>query len=139
MSRENVEIVRDLTTRFATGDRESWREVLADDVIWDLSAAAVAEGVYEGHSGVERFFTDWLGAWENATLEHLEMIDAGDSVVVVFRWTARGKASGVETQATMFGVHDVKEGRVMRYRQFDSREEALEAAGLREGDSLSAE
>ena len=132
MSQENVEVVRDLTTRFATGDRESWREVLADDVIWDLSAANFAEGVYEGHSGVERFFTDWLGAWENPTLEHLEMIDAGDSVVVVFRWTARGKASGVETQATMFGVHDVKDGRVMRYRQFDSRKEALEAVGLRE-------
>ena len=132
MSQENVEIVRDLTTRFETGDRESWREVLADDVIWDFSATTVAEGVYEGLSGVERFFIEWLGAWENPTLEHLEMMDAGDSVVVVFRWTARGKARGVETEATMFGVHDVKDGRVVRFRQFDSREEALEAAGLLE-------
>jgi ketosteroid isomerase-like protein len=133
MSKENVEIVRDMTTRFAAGDRESWREVIAEDVIWDLSATTSTEArVYEGHSGVERFFIDWLGTWENPTVEHLEMIDAGDSVLVVFRWTARGKASGVETETTMFGVYDVAGGRIVRFRQFDSREEALEAAGLSE-------
>ena len=111
MSAENVEIVRDLTTRFAAGDRESWREGLAEDVIWDLSAArqSLNPRVYEGHSGVEQCFVDWLEPWENPTIEHLEMIDAGDSVVVVFRWSGRGKASGVDTEATMFGVHDVKD------------------------------
>ena len=125
-----MEIVRDLTTRFVTGDRESWREVLAEDVIWDISTTAA--GVYEGHAGIERFFTDWLGTWEDPVLEHLDFIDAGDSVVVVFRWTGRGKASGVEIEATMFGVHDLKDGQIVRYRQYETREEALEAVGLSE-------
>jgi ketosteroid isomerase-like protein len=133
MSEENVELVRDTTNRFATGDRESWREVLAEDVIWDTSATSLPQaGVYEGHPGVERFFIDWLGTWENPLVQNLEFIDAGDSVVAVFRWTARGKASGVDTETTMFGVYDVNHGRIVRFRQFDSREEALEAAGLSE-------
>ena len=133
MSEENVEIVRDVTTRFATGDRESWREVLAEDVIWDTSATTLPQaGVYEGHSGVERYFIDWLGTWENPVYENVEIIDAGDSVVVVFRLAGRGKASSVETEATFFGVYEVKDGRIVRFRQYETREEALEAAGLSE-------
>ena len=128
-----MEIVREMTTRFASGDRESWREVFAEDVIWDTSATALPRaGVYEGHSGMERFFVDWLGTWEDPTVELLEVIDAGDSVVVAFHWTARGKASGIDTETTMFGVYDLNDGRIVRFRQFDRREEALEAAGLSE-------
>ena len=81
---------------------------------------------------MERFFIDWLGTWVNPVVESLELTDAGDSVISVFRWTGRGKASGVETETTMFGVYDVKGGRVVRFRQYESREEALEAAGLSE-------
>ena len=128
-----MEIVRRMNDRFASGDRESWREVFAEDVIWDTSATALPRaGVYEGHSGIERFFIDWLGTWENPRIEYLEHIDAGDSVISIFRWTGRGKASGVETQTTMFGVYDVKDRRITRYRQCETREEALEAAGLSE-------
>ena len=129
-----MEIVRDMTNRFAAGDHESWREVVAKDVIWDTSATTMpqAAGVYEGHSGIERFFTDWLGTWENPLVENLDFIDAGDSVVVVFRWTGRGKASGVETEATMFGVYDVKDGRIVRFRQYEARKQAFEAARLSE-------
>ena len=133
MSQENVEIVREMTDRFAAGDRESWREVFAEDLIWDTSATTLPQaGVYEGHSGLERFFIDWLGTWENLRIEILDLIDAGDSVISIFRWTGRGKASGVETEATMFGVYDVKDRRITRYRQFETRAKALEAAGLSE-------
>jgi ketosteroid isomerase-like protein len=79
---------------------------------------------------VERFFIDWLGTWQDLEIEYFELIDAGDSVVSVFRWRGRGKASGVETETTMFGVYDLREGRVVRYCQYETREEALEAAGL---------
>jgi ketosteroid isomerase-like protein len=102
-------------------------------VIWDTSATTWPQaGVYEGHAGVERYFIDWLGTWENPISETLDLIDAGNSVISVFRWTGRGKASGVETKTTMFGVYDVEDGRIVRYRQYETRKEALEAAGLRE-------
>jgi ketosteroid isomerase-like protein len=99
-------------------------------VIWDTSAANLAgAGIYHGHEGAERFFIEWLGAWRDPTVEHLELIDAGDSVVSIFRWTGKGKASGVETQQTFFGVYDLRGGKVVRYRQYETREEALAAAG----------
>ena len=134
MSEENVEIIREMFERFAAGDRESWREVFAEDVVWDTSATSLVAmaGVYEGHSGMERFFIDWLGTWENPALQPVELIDAGDSVVGVFHWNARGRTSGIPTEMTMFGVYDLEDDRVVRYRQYDTREQALEAVGLRE-------
>jgi len=133
MSDENVEIVRDMSKRFAAGDRESWRQTFAEDAIWDTSATNSPQaGIYDGHAGIERFFIDWLGTWEDLVLETVDLIDAGDSVISVIRWIGRGKASGVTTEATMFGVYDIEDGRIVRYRQYETRDEALEAAGLSE-------
>jgi ketosteroid isomerase-like protein len=133
MSQENVEMVNELFARFVAGDRESWRNKFAEDVVWDTSATTMpAAGIYRGHAGVEQFFVEWLGAWEDPVIESLETIDAGDSVVSAFRWTGRGRTSGVQTQREWFGVYDLGEGRVVRWRQYDTRAEALDAAGLSE-------
>jgi ketosteroid isomerase-like protein len=133
MSEENVEIVREMIDRFKAGDLESWRKVVAKDVIWDTSTGPMpAAGVYKGHEGVERFFIDWLGTWQDPQVESLELIDAGDSVVNVFRWSGRGKTSGVETEGTFCAVYDVEDGLVTRFRHYETREKALEAAGMSE-------
>ena len=64
MSQENVEVIKEFTSRFEGGDREEWRGHFDPDVVWDTSATEMpAAGVYHGHEGVERFFRDWLGTW----------------------------------------------------------------------------
>ena len=133
MSEENVALVRESFERFEAADFQSWRDVYSSDVIWDTSASRVPDaGVYRGHEGMERFMVAWRGAWQDPVVEHLELIDAGDSVVVVFHWSGRGKTSGVAAEATFFGVYEVSGDQIVRYRQFDTRAEALEAAGLAE-------
>jgi uncharacterized protein len=129
---ENVEIVRRMNERFAAGDRESWREVIDPDVVWDMSRSPMpgAAQVYRGHEGVVRFFRDWLGTWEDYAFEERELIDAGDSVVVVFHERGRGKGSGIETESDFVGVWDLREGRVVRFRAFESKDDALAAVGL---------
>jgi ketosteroid isomerase-like protein len=129
---ENVEIVRRMNERFAAGDRESWREVIHPDVVWDMSRSSMPgqAHVYRGHEGVVRFFRDWLGTWQDYGFEERELIDAGDSVVVVFREHGRGKGSGIEIEQEFFGVWDLRDGRIVRFRAFDSKAEALAAVGL---------
>jgi ketosteroid isomerase-like protein len=78
----------------------------------------------------ERFFTEWLGAWEDYEVSNEEVIDAGDSVVVVFHQRGRGRASGVLTESDFFGVYDLRDGTITRYREFLSRDDALRAVGL---------
>jgi ketosteroid isomerase-like protein len=129
VSRENVEIIRQMSERFAAGDRVSWREFFAEDVVWDTTATTFPNaGLYEGHAGVERFFIDWIGTFSDLEFEDLEYLDAGDSVIAVWHWRGLGKTSGVETEATMFGVYDLRDGQITRFRQYETREEALAAA-----------
>jgi uncharacterized protein len=133
MSEENVEIVKEFTRLFEKGDRDSWRDYFAPDVVWDTSASNMpSPGVFHGHEGVQRFFRDWLGTWKDLEVSTREYLDAGDSVVVVFRQRGTGRESGARIEQDFFGVYDLKASKVVRYRQYESREEALEAAGLRE-------
>jgi ketosteroid isomerase-like protein len=133
MSQENVEIIKGLLEGFAAGDRGSWRDVVAEDVVWDASAAGTMTArIYKGHKGVEQFFVEWLEVWEDPTFELLGLIDAGDSVVATFRWCGRGGKSGVQVEQVFFAVYDVRDRKVAGVRQFETRAEALEAAGLSE-------
>jgi ketosteroid isomerase-like protein len=133
VSQENVEIVKEFTRRFEQGDRDSWREYFDPAVVWDTSATEMpSAGVYHGHEGIEEFFRDWLPTWKDLEVATREYIDAGESVVVVFRQTGTGQSSGVRIAQDFFGIYDLKDAKVVRYRQYESRDEALEAAGLSE-------
>ena len=136
MSQENVELVKSFTSQFEAGDRNVWRDYFDPDVVWDTSASSMPSGgIYHGHEGMERFFREWLGAWTDYKIEAREYIDAGGSVVFVFRQGGIGRGSGVRSERDFFGVYDLSDSRVIRYRQYESRNEALEAVGLSEQDA----
>jgi ketosteroid isomerase-like protein len=127
---EAYAVVRRIHERFGAGDREAWRADFAGDVEWDMSHTTMPGArVYRGHAGVEEFFVDWLGTWEDYEFELRELIDVGESVVIAFRQRGRGKGSGIEIDRDFYGVYDVRAGKVVRFRAFDSRDEALSAAG----------
>jgi ketosteroid isomerase-like protein len=133
MSQENVEVVKAFMSLYEAGDRNEWRKHFDPDVVWDTSTSKMpAAGIYHGHEGVEQFFREWLGAWSDYGIETLEYIDAGDSVVLVFRQSGIGRGSGVRTERDFFAVYDLSDSKVVRYRQYESRKAALEAAGLEE-------
>ena len=60
------------------------------------------------------------------------LIDAGDEVVAMQRVTARGKGSGVETELRYAVVNTIRDGKVVRGREYWTRAEALDAVGLSE-------
>ena len=49
-----------------------------------------------------------------------------------FAKVARADRAGFTSSAISLCVYDLRESKVVRYRLYDSREEALEAAGLPE-------
>ncbi len=133
MSQENVETVKELLTLFEGGDRVRWRDYFAPDIVWDTSGSTMpAAGIRQGHEEVERFFREWLGAWDDFSFEVHEYIDAGSSVVVVFHQSGIGRGSGIRTDRDFFAVYDLEDSKVVRYRQYESRREALDAAGVSE-------
>ena len=136
MSQENVEAVRGIYDALARRDAVTPFEVYAEDIIWDLSQARTAflftKPVYRGHEGVRQGWREWLSAFGEIDAEVEELLDAGDQVVAVIREREVGRASGVPVQATHAAVWTLADGKVIRMRLFDDRQQALEAAGLRE-------
>ena len=61
-----------------------------------------------------------------------ETIDAGDNVVVTIRQHGVGKDTGAEVELLTHGVFSLRNSKIIRAEFFESKVEALEAAGLSE-------
>ena len=137
MSQENVDLVRRVYDAVTRRDAETVLALYDPDVEWDMSRHPYGglsdRGVYRGHDGLRRFWREWLEAWENYEDTVHELIDAGALVIAIVTTRARGRASGVVLELTGYaGVWTIRNGKVVRVAWFPSREEAFEAAELRE-------
>jgi ketosteroid isomerase-like protein len=65
------------------------------------------------------------------TLEVERTFDAGDSVVAFIRFWARGQG-GAEAEMHQAGIFTVRDGKLASWQVVFDRDQALEAAGLRE-------
>ena len=86
-------------------------------------------GVHRGH---EEFLRVWHAAIEafDLKLEHEEVIDFGDRLLVAGRMTGQGTTSGVTVNEPLFQLLTLRRGMVIRQEDFVDRGHALEAAGL---------
>ena len=138
MSQENVEIVRRVYDAAARRDTEEILALYHPDVEWDGTRTRWAEVIpgtsqFRGHEELQKFFRMYYEMWESFEDDVQELIDSGDSVVSVVTSRGRGRASGVDVEwAGNSGVWTIRDGKVIRVVWFPSREEALEAVGLRE-------
>ena len=132
MSEENVEIVRRVWEAVQRRDTEAVFALYDPDIAWEnhTGGAVELQGLsYRGHEGVRQFWRDWLEPFGTFEAHAEEFIDAGDQVVVPWRASARGKASGAEVEMHRCNVYRVNNGRVSRVDVFETKAEALEAAG----------
>jgi limonene-1,2-epoxide hydrolase len=92
---------------------------------------AATEGAFHGHRGVEEFVADTL---ENfVTFEpHYELRDLGAQVLAWGTIHVRGRGGGVEMDIPTGGIFELRQGKIVRWQDFGSKEKALEAVGLRE-------
>ena len=92
----------------------------------------VGDKVFHGPSGVEAATREWFEAWDFYEAEAEEILDAGDSVVVLSRARGRSKYGGVAVEARSGEIWTLRGGKVVRFTGYDTRAEALKAAGLSE-------
>ena len=133
MSQENVEVVRQAIEAFNEGDVEGSTAALAPEFEYVATGRVPgAEGVYRGPEGWGRFLELFWGEFEEARIEIRDLIASDDHVVAAQTFRGRGKQSGAETSWDLWQVWTLRDGKVVRGQGFTSKEEALEAAGLRE-------
>ena len=134
MSQENVEVVKAAYEAFARGGLDRWLEHFADDVEWrSIEGAPDDVGPIHGKDALRAWLQDWIDMFDGFWMEPIELIDTGDdTVVAVERFGGRAKLSGVETDQTETEVFTIRDGKIARGREYATRDEALEAAGLAE-------
>jgi ketosteroid isomerase-like protein len=127
MSEANVELVRRIYDIWSR--EESARELIAEDVEYVNPTYAVEPGTRVGRKSfavVRDTYEDF-----NVKVERFVHTD-GDEVVVLARYTASGRGSGVQLEGEHGYVWTVRDGQAVRFRWFQSHREALDAAGLSE-------
>jgi ketosteroid isomerase-like protein len=131
MSEENVEIVRAAIDAYNRGDWEGALKDAARDFECDLSRAVGPQHHVYSRNQMLQFWSDFAEGWESVWIEPHEFIEAGEHVVVPWTLHAAGR-DGIEVQARVTWSWTIRDGAVERVCMYQEREEALQAAGLRE-------
>ena len=133
MSQENVELVRSGYRAFAEGDIETVLSVLDPQITLEEREATLdTPSTYHGHQGFLDMVATVNEGLEDVRYEPQRFVDLGDRVLVEVRRKGRGSLSGVPVERWQFHVWEIAKGRATAFWTYGDRQDALEAAGLRE-------
>jgi hypothetical protein len=128
MSQKNVELVRSLQDDWNRGDTTVDSDRFHPDLEF-LPLRAATEGSYRGLAGFESFVADTLEVFEKFEMRY-QFADLGERVLAWGHIHVRARGSGIETDIESGGIFEFREGKVVRWEDFGSKDKALEAIGL---------
>ncbi len=134
MSRENVAAVEAAYEALARGGLDQFIEHWTDDLDHrSIEGAPDDRGPIHGRDAMRAYVQDWIDLFDNFRIEPVELIDAGGNrVVAVLRFGGRIRRGAVDTDQTMGAVFEIRDGKIARGREYGTRKQALDAAGLSE-------
>jgi ketosteroid isomerase-like protein len=133
MSQENVEIVRRGFEAVADGDLGVWFQLADPDIrVRPRPAEPDAADEYQGLDGLMDYAVNWYSQWDEYDTEPIEIIDAGEHVLVRARERGFVERTGIEVLEEFSHSFLLRDGKVVEWRMYDSHTEALEAVGLSE-------
>jgi ketosteroid isomerase-like protein len=133
MSQENVEVLRqcfELLAREGSGAFDRILDEYCHPEVEGRGVGRLPDNTSSPHG--REAVSAWLGeisAALDVRLEAEEYIDAGESVVVVFRQIARGRESGAELTTRFAFVYGLRNGKIVYMEGFHTKEEALDGVG----------
>jgi ketosteroid isomerase-like protein len=136
---ENVEIVRRGYEAFnrwgvhPSGERSpEIPPLLHSEIEFHTSADAPEAGIYRGHEAVMSYHERVFGQFESIRIELVELLPAGDRVVVISRQHTVPRGSSAQIAQRVFEVWTIRDGLLAKRTPFPTPAEALAAAGLSE-------
>jgi ketosteroid isomerase-like protein len=133
VSRENVEIVRQLTEAFNGEDMASMLALIAPDFEFEIPPSFSAEpDTYRGHDGVRRYFQSFHDVMSEIRFHPEHFWEQGEAVVVDIRLTAKGGQTGIPVEQRLAQAWSLRRGKARAVRSYESVSEALKAVGIEE-------
>jgi len=116
----NVERTRRSYVAFEADDLDGALVDMADDILWEQAQGLPHGGTYHGLAEVRRNVFDPLDEqwWSEFHAVPHDVVDAGDVVVVLGRYTGRAQETGSELDVPFVHVWTWSDGKAIRFRQF---------------------
>jgi ketosteroid isomerase-like protein len=133
VTQANVQIVRRLADlMWSARDLDAAFELVHPEAVFDWSASrSPYSGLVQGHAAIRDACHALWEAWDEWNPEFEEVIEVDrETVLIVTFVRARGKGSGVPVEAHGASLWSVRDGKIVRAKLFQSKEEALDAVGL---------
>jgi ketosteroid isomerase-like protein len=130
----NAEIVREGMDTWSRGDLDATLDLIDPDIVWrPIQAWPGIQAEYRGHAGVRRFWNAFRDPWETIIMQADEIRELDDRTVLTrSHFRGRGRASGVTTEAVLYTVWTLEDGKLVRFEGFTDEQAALRAAERQE-------
>ena len=133
MPQENVEIVRRVNAAINSGNMGRILALLHPEFETSVGPELSPEpDAYRGHDGVRRYFDSFREAMDQIRFDPTGFREAGASVVVALRLSAKGRFTGIPVEQHIGQVWTIHDGKAIHVESYASYREALEVVGLEE-------
>lgn len=115
----NLEVIHELYRAFRDQDYDAFLNISSEDLEWVQNEGFPGGAAYKGAVEViEGVFKANNTRWEGFAYQIDEVLDAGDSVVVIGRYAGCDRLSGKPMSAAAAHIYDLRDGKVWRFRMF---------------------
>jgi ketosteroid isomerase-like protein len=119
MGEESVEFVKGVYAAFGRGDVPAVLGAFAEDIEWFEAEGMPYGGLYRGGDAVvENVFGPIATDVEGFAVTPEEFVGSGDTVAAIVRYTGTGKATGKSLDVPVVHVWDIRDGKLIRFRQY---------------------
>jgi len=136
MSLENVETIREMfaivNERGVKAATDALAHLLAPDFGLEEAAEVPDPASYSGRDAFIANMAKLEESFDELRLEPLEVVDLDENIVVVLSMSGRGRGSSAPVEMTFAQLWSLRDGKAVSLRDYATKAEALEAAGLRE-------
>jgi uncharacterized protein len=124
-----IETVKAHYDALARRDLDAALDVIDDDAIWEFSGpkAIPFAGRWRGRSGIREFFERIRRTVEVKEFQVARMVADGDTVAVFGSERFLVKVTGKEWAVDWVQVHEVCDGRIVRFREYTDTAAIAEA------------
>jgi ketosteroid isomerase-like protein len=126
---ENLELVQAVFDAYFRGDEPALFALVAEDAVTTQFPEQIDVRDYHGHEGLRQVMAEWVGSWDDWSIEILDAREVGEVVLATARQRGRGKGSGAPMDAEVIFAFTVRDGLIARWQMFSSEEQALSAIG----------
>jgi uncharacterized protein len=115
----NIEVIKELYRAFREQDYDTFLHLSTEDIEWIQNEGFPGGATYKGASAViEGVFQANNNQWSGFAYQIEEILDAGNSVIVVGKYSGRDRVSGKSMSAAAAHIYDLHDGKIARFRMF---------------------